>query len=54
MVPPLAQAEATIAEVQSGIAQHAHRYGRALGSPCLVDGCEVVRKTAFAKRKKRS
>ena len=35
------------------VEDHAHRYGRVMGSPCKVGGCTVVRETRFKKRKKK-
>tara|TARA_Y100000310_G_scaffold341686_1_gene441659 strand:+ start:4471 stop:4890 length:420 start_codon:yes stop_codon:yes gene_type:complete len=36
----------------SEIAKHAHRYNKAVGSVCKVNGCEAVRTTAYKKRGK--
>ena len=30
---------------------HAHRFGKAMGSECKVEGCEATRTRPFAKRK---
>lgn len=35
------------------VKNHAHRYGRAMGSSCKVGGCTAVRETRFQKKKKR-
>ena len=40
-------------EEQPSLDKHAHRYSKAMGSPCkAVDGCSAVRETAYKARKK--
>lgn len=40
-------------DVPSGVAQHPHRFNKAMGSSCKVAGCTAVRTTPFTKRNRR-
>ena len=57
MIPPqptLNESAKAEVELAVGAVLHAHRYSRAMGSPCKVQGCAEVRTTEFMKRKQRS